>query len=72
MSYLAYPIHTSGSYRGKVIEKQFKYLENKENKDCILSKNELLKITENIAPVSEYSFFGFTDDKNIQKCNFKQ
>ncbi len=66
MSYLAYPIHTSGSYRGKIIEKQFKYLENKENKDCILSKNDLLNITQYIAPVSEYNFFAFTNDKNIQ------
>ncbi len=68
MSYLAYPIHTSGSYRGKVIEKQFEYLKNRKNKTCILDKNDLLKTTQEISPVLEYDFFGVTDNEEIQKA----
>lgn len=68
MSYLAYPIHTSGSYRGKVLEKEFQYLKNKENQNCILGKSDLLKATEYIAPVSEYGFFATVHNESVQEA----
>ena len=68
LSYLSYPIHTSGSYRGKVIEKQFQYTKNRENQNCILDQKDLLNISNYIAPVSEYNFFGFTNNDDIQEA----
>ncbi|WP_299834993.1 hypothetical protein [uncultured Tenacibaculum sp.] len=68
LSYLSYPIHTSGSYRGKVIEKHFQYTENRKNQNCILDKNDLVNIADYIAPVAEYRFFGFDYDESIQEA----
>ncbi len=68
MSYLSYPINTSGSYRGKVIEKHFQYTENRKNQNCILDKNDLVNIADYIAPVAEYRFFGFDYDESIQEA----
>lgn len=66
ISYLAYPMSTSGSYRGKIIERRFKYFINNEKNKSIFDENSIKKIVKKTLPVFEYEFYGLVDNKNIQ------
>jgi len=68
MSHLAYPMYTSGSYRGKIIKQQFGNFNNKENNNCLIHKDDILMATQKISPVLAYKFFGVVENEIIQSA----
>ena len=56
MSYLIYPFNTSGSYRGKIMSKNYPYFMDTINNISLVEEKKVLLILEKLCPVCEYEF----------------